>query len=141
MSAVLESAAHESAAPEAPRALLILVVDDEPINIMILRRMLERCGHGCATARSGAEAIEQAQAAPCDLVLMDISMPGMDGITAAGEIGRRLGAARPAVIAVTANVTAEQRRACDEAGFVGFVPKPVNLDVLRAALDRVAAGA
>lgn len=137
--AAVEAADGAGSAP--PRPPRILVVDDEPINVAILRRMLKRCGHDCAVAGSGFEAVERTAAEPCDLVLMDISMPGMDGVTAASEIARRLGPAGPAVIAVTANVTTEQRQACQAAGFVDFVPKPVSLDALRAALGRVAPAA
>ncbi len=128
-----------SAATPARRPLSILVVDDEAINVAILRRLLGRCGFDCEIARDGAEAVERASAAPCDLVLMDICMPVMDGVAAAGEIGRRLGPLRPAIVAVTANATDEQRRLCDAAGFAGFIPKPVRLDALRAALDEVGA--
>ena len=115
----------------------VLVVDDEPVNVFVLSRLLRHCGLECAVARDGAQAVELAVAGPCDVILMDISMPVMDGIQAAREIARRLGREGPAVVAVTANATAEQRRRCEEAGFVGFIPKPVKLAELRAVLDEV----
>ena len=116
----------------------VLVVDDEPVNVFVLQRLLRHCGLECAVARNGAEAVEQATGAPCDVILMDISMPVMDGLTAAREIAARLGPNGPAIIAVTANATVEQRRRCEEAGFAGFIAKPVQLAALKAALRGVA---
>ena len=117
----------------------VLVVDDEPVNVFVLQRLLRHCGLECEVARDGAEAVEKAVASRCDVILMDISMPVMNGLSAAREIAARLDPNGPAVIAVTANATAEQRRRCAEAGFAGFIPKPVKLDALRAALRGVAA--
>ena len=120
-------------------AARVLVVDDEPVNVFVLQRLLRHCGLECAVARDGAQAVEAAGHAPCDVILMDISMPVMDGLTAAREIAGRLGPGGPAIIAVTANATAEQRRRCEEAGFAGFIAKPVQMDELRAVLDGIAA--
>lgn len=119
-------------------AARVLVVDDEAVNVFVLRRLLRHCGLECEVARDGAEAVEMATVAPCDVILMDLGMPVMDGITAAREIAGRLGPAAPAVSAVTANADAEHRRRCDEAGFAGFIPKPVRLDALRDALENIA---
>ena len=117
----------------------VLVVDDEPVNVFVLRRLLRHCGLECEVASNGAEAVERATATRCDVILMDISMPVMDGVSAAREIARRLGPNGPAVVAVTANATSEQRRRCDEAGFAGFIPKPVQMGALQAALQRLGA--
>lgn len=116
----------------------VLVVDDEPVNVFVLQRLLRHCGVECEVARDGAEAVEKAVASRCDVILMDISMPVMDGMTAAREIAARLDPDGPAVIAVTANATAEQRRLCAEAGFAGFIAKPVQLAALKVALDGIA---
>ena len=117
-------------------AAQVLVVDDEPVNVFILQRLLRHCGLECAVARNGAVAVEKATGAPCDVILMDISMPVMNGLSAAREIAARLGPNGPAVIAVTATATAEQRQRCEEAGFAGFIAK---LAELRAALQSIAA--
>ena len=138
MSAMDGSAGNGSAGGGAPAAR-VLVVDDEPLNVFVLRRLLRHCGLGCEVAGNGAEAVEMAVATRCDVILMDISMPVMDGVSAAREIAARLGPDGPCVIAVTANATAEQRRLCDEAGFAGFIPKPVRLEALQAALEGIAA--
>ena len=118
----------------------VLVVDDEPTNVFVLRRLLRHCGLDCEVATNGAEAVDYATATRCDVILMDISMPVMDGVSAAREIARRLGPGGPIVIAVTANATSEQRRRCDEAGFAGFIAKPVQLGALQVALQGLGAG-
>lgn len=117
-----------------------MVVDDHPTNVFILKRLLKHCGVECEVATNGAEAVEKAMFAPCDVILMDISMPIMDGITAAREIAKRLGDEGPAIIAVTANASADQRQKCAEAGFVGFIPKPVNMDQLHSTLAEIGIG-
>lgn len=113
----------------------ILVADDDPINVRVLQKLLRKCGYSCEIARTGRECVEKAEAGHYDIVLMDIHMPQMDGIEATREIARRLAPRGPVVIAVTANASTAQRQACDAAGFSGFIPKPVRLDVLRSALD------
>ena len=126
------STSRETTAPSR-----ILVVDDDPTNVFVLRRLLRHCGLECEVAANGAEAIEKAVATRCDVILMDISMPVMDGISAAREIAQRLGSEGPAVIAVTANATSKQRHSCDEAGFVDFIAKPVKMGLLQTALRRI----
>jgi CheY-like chemotaxis protein len=114
--------------------LRVLAVDDEPMNVKVLQKMLRHCGLTCDIARDGVEAVAMAQDGRFDVILMDINMPRMDGITAARQISDLLDPNGPRVIAVTANATDNQERECAEAGFVGFIPKPVRLDQLRAAL-------
>lgn len=115
--------------------LRILVADDEPMNVMILSKLLKHCGLRCEIARDGVECVEKANLGGFDVILMDINMPKMDGVEATREIARRLAPKGPRVIAVTANATSQQRHECDEAGFAGFISKPVRLDALRAALN------
>ena len=112
----------------------ILVADDEPINVRVLQKLLQHCGLSCEVARDGRECVEKAEAGRYDVVLMDINMPRMDGVEATREIARRLAPHGPKIIAVTANVTGAQRSECSAAGFSGFIPKPVRLDALKAAL-------
>ena len=114
----------------------MLGVDDEPVNGFVL---LRPCGVEREVARDGAEAVEKAVASRCDVIPMDISMPVMDGVTAAREIAGRPGPGGPAAIAGTAAAAAEQRRRCDHAGFAGSIAKPVQLAALRAALQGITA--
>lgn len=140
----------QDALPERPAAgsgLSILVAEDNEINALLMRSLLTKLGHHAAITTSGADALESwlasdAAGTPYDLVLMDIQMPGLDGIEAAKRIrrqeaGRR--ARRTPILALTANTLVEDRYACFEAGMDGFLVKPLDRDKLADALSGLAA--
>ena len=120
--------------------LRILVVDDNAVNLQVVCGLLTRAGHSVATADSGVTAIAAVRAAgerPFDVVLMDVQMPEMDGLTAT----RQLRALAPPlngvpVIALTAHASNSSRGECLGAGMNGFVSKPVRL---RPLLEELAA--
>ena len=115
-------------------ALRILLVDDQPLNRLLARNQLKQLG--CAPlqeAENGRLALEHLQHTPFDVVLMDMQMPEMDGLSATRAL-RALPLAQPLVIAMTANAYAEDRAACLAAGMDLFLSKPVQLDSLRQAL-------
>ncbi|CUH52068.1 CheY chemotaxis protein or a CheY-like REC (receiver) domain [Shimia marina] len=118
----------------AARNLSILVADDEPVNRKIIQRLLKHCGLTCDLVEDGFECVSKAMAEDYDLILMDIDMPGMGGIEAARELQKLRGATTPKIIAVTAHVSVAQKEACDQAGFDGFIPKPVKLETLTQVL-------
>src|SRR5262245_49512807 len=129
--------------------LNILVAEDNEINALLAQSLLKRLGHRCAVAATGDAAIAtwssaQAAGAPFDLVLMDVHMPGSDGIAATRHL-RTLeaehGATRTPVIALTANALDEDRDACLSAGMDGFLTKPLDRERLAAALAAIAAAA
>ena len=126
-------------APDLP-ALRVLVVDDVDANRRLAQAMLRRFGHFCEVATSGLEAVEKVVAGGYDIVLMDIQMPGINGIEAARRIRERLGAL-PRIIAVTANDMPGDRERCRAAGMDTYVTKPIQLEALRAAVEHSAAGA
>ncbi|WP_448204716.1 ATP-binding protein [Azospirillum sp. sgz302134] len=107
--------------------LRILAADDNQINRDIVRGILERAGHHVTLAEDGGEAVRLAKAQPFDLVLMDIQMPDMDGLTATRLI-RQLGTpnSRIPVIALTAHASGSSRPECIDAGMNGFVAKPLR---------------
>ncbi len=123
-----------------PASRAILVVDDNPLNCKLLALLLERAGHRVVTARSGTEALERLAADPFDLVLMDVQMPGLDGL----ETTRRIraladpGRAATPVVAVTAGALPDDARRCAAAGMNGYLTKPVDGATLRAAVERYA---
>ena len=122
-------------APGEPRRR-ILVVDDLPENREILLQMLGRVGFHVRTAADGSEAVKLAASWDPDLVLMDLRMPGMDGLSAtralrAAETGRHL-----PIVAVTASAFEEDRREVEAAGGDAFVSKPIREDELFRAVGR-----
>jgi CheY-like chemotaxis protein len=109
--------------------LHILLAEDNPINMMLIRELLRRRGHTIAEVTTGNDAVEAVLEGSFDLLLTDIHMPGMDGIEAtrairAGEA--RSGRARTPIVALTADALEAGRRSCREAGMDGFLTKPVD---------------
>jgi PAS domain S-box-containing protein len=130
----------------ATHGLNILVAEDNEINALLAQSLLTRLGHRCAVAATGDAAVAtwssaQAAGAPFDLVLMDVHMPGSDGIAATRRL-RALeaeqGTRRTPVIALTANALDEDRDACLNAGMDGFLTKPLDRERLAAALAATA---
>lgn len=119
----------------------ILVVDDIQQNIDLLSVLLERQGHTVVTARDGQQAlIRMAQEEHLDLVIMDVQMPIMDGLTAATErrkVELEQGLERTPIIAFTASVLEEDRVAAINAGMDGFANKPVDSHALFSEMARV----
>lgn len=116
----------------------VLVVDDNDGNRLLMRRMLERLGCTIDEAEDGVAAVEAIRSGRFDLVLMDCSMPVMDGL-AATRCVRELtgpGAAVP-IVGVTANAQEEDRQRCIQAGMTGYLSKPVRSNVLRSELERL----
>lgn len=112
----------------------ILLVEDNPINQKVALRILEQHGFKADTAMNGQEALAAFEKHFYDLVLMDIQMPVMDGVVATRHLRIKFGPDTPYIIAVTANVTDEDRRNCYEAGMNDFVTKPIRAEVLLKAM-------
>lgn len=116
--------------------LRILLVEDNGTNRLIAGRMVERMGHRVDAVADGAEAVQTLRSTSYDLVLMDVMMPGMDGLTATRLIRNERGAARsPPIIGLTANAEKSQEAACRNAGMDGFVTKPVTAERLAIAIE------
>jgi PAS domain S-box-containing protein len=115
--------------PAAEDGLRILLAEDNPINMMLIRELLRRRGHSVVEVSNGNAAVQAMQDGTYDLLLTDIHMPVMDGIEAAREIragDARSGRARTPIVALTADALEDGRRACREAGMDGFLTKPVD---------------
>ena len=138
------ASAHREPAPEdrppAPSAagqpLRVLVAEDNPINQMLVKAILQKMGHTVEVAGNGRIALEAVTAREFDVVLMDMQMPEMDGETATRAI-RALPAPRNRlpIIALTANAMKEHRDRYMAAGVDDVLSKPIEWDALRAALD------
>lgn len=127
--------AAEAAALATPnRPMSVLVVDDHDINRRTLARMLEAFGAEVETAEDALSALAAAQDLKFDAILMDVRMPGMDGLEASRRL-REAGVNRQTpIIAVTGGASPEEIAACREAGMTGWVEKPVNPRDLYTAL-------
>jgi signal transduction histidine kinase/CheY-like chemotaxis protein len=130
--------------PKESQGLSILVAEDNEINALLARALLTKLGHRPVLATDGNAALEsflsaQAGGAPFDLVLMDIRMPGIDGLEAARQIRAVEKGARTPIVALTANALAENRDACLAAGMDSFLTKPLDREKLLALLDEIAA--
>lgn len=130
------------ATPKAPEkgqdsGLKILIVEDNEANRIVLEEMLHHLGHRVDMANDGGEGVEKARATRFDLILMDLSMPLMDGWTAASAI--RLGGAseHSRILAVTAHAKPDRIDRMIESGFDGWLTKPLSIDSLSAALAEV----
>lgn len=137
------SAEHGPAlsAPETQTAnhddMMILVVDDHPINRRLLADQLGSLGYQCVTANDGVDALGVLSKQHIDIVLSDVNMPNMDGYRLTQRI-RELGMTLP-VIGVTANALAEEKQRCLESGMDSCLSKPVTLDIIKQTLTLYAA--
>jgi signal transduction histidine kinase/AmiR/NasT family two-component response regulator len=125
-------------AAQPARHWRVLVAEDNAVNQILVRALLERMGHCCDVVADGSEALLQLQSARYDVVLMDVQMPGMDGLEATRRLRQRErteGLPRLPVLAMTAHAMAEDRQTCLEAGMDDHVTKPVEPEVLAAAID------
>jgi len=114
----------------------ILIVEDNPVNQLTLRRMLQKLGYEPALAADGVEGVSMAEEGAFDLVFMDIQLPNMDGLEATRRIIAALDSRRPRIVAMTANATPEDRDACFEAGMDDYATKPISLAHLRATIEK-----
>jgi CheY-like chemotaxis protein len=132
--------AAERAAPQAAAGLSgkkVLVVDDDIRNVFALTSALETHGMEVLHAESGKEGIDLLKrSADIDVVLMDVMMPGLDGIDTMRIVRQLDGYRELPIIAVTAKAKMGDREKCIEAGATDYVAKPVNMDVLLATLWR-----
>ncbi len=133
------TSAQQDLAPLPP--LRLLAAEDNSVNQILIKALAERWGHHCDVVGNGMEVVAQVQAAPYDLVLMDIQMPEMDGEAAARAIRALPGlAGRIPIVAMTANVMPEQRASYLAVGMDAVVAKPVDAQALQATLRQVLAG-
>ena len=137
------SAARPAPSPAAGNGehknLHVLLVEDNAANQLLARRMLEKEGHSVAVADDGAAALEMFDSGRYDLVLMDVEMPRMDGLKAAGAMRRkeRESGGHVPIVALTAHVMTGDRERCLRAGMDFYLSKPLRPAALLEALDRV----
>jgi signal transduction histidine kinase/DNA-binding response OmpR family regulator len=133
----------EFSEPGAPsRSLSILVAEDNEINALLTRALLSKLGHrpsGVAGGEAAIAAWQRGQTGdePYDLVLMDLHMPGLDGLEATRRIRALESTTRTPIVALTASALAEDHEAALAAGMDGLLTKPLDRAALRAILDGI----
>jgi signal transduction histidine kinase/HAMP domain-containing protein/ActR/RegA family two-component response regulator len=117
--------------------LRILLAEDNIVNQKLALRLLASMGYEADVVANGLEAVEAVERQPYDIVLMDMQMPEMDGLEATRVILLRVAPeGRPRIVAMTANVSDEDRREADAAGMDGYITKPIRIpDLVGALLD------
>lgn len=130
---------HEQANTQefSPRDFLLLVVDDTADSLVIVSLHLQQGGFRVITASNGEEALRIAEVSSPDLILMDISMPGLDGLGATRRLREHPILKSIPVIALTAFSTEGFRRAAYDAGLDGYLTKPVDFDRLSELIRRL----
>ena len=118
----------------------VLVVDDSHDNLVLVSLALQDKGYRVVTASNGEEAVASAKLAGPDLILMDIAMPQLDGLEATRRIREQEGNERIPVIALTAFDTDGFRKAAHDAGFSGYLTKPIDFDQLDRMLKHILHG-
>ncbi|MBI2753348.1 MAG: response regulator [Betaproteobacteria bacterium] len=127
--------------PDAQSPLRILVAEDNPVNQMVTKRLLERRGHHIEIARDGLEAIAAHARGSFDLILMDVQMPAVDGWEATAAIRQREeieGSPRLPIVALTAHAIKGDAERCLAAGMDGYITKPIEMAALDAWIEKVA---
>lgn len=121
--------------PQHLRGLRILLVEDNALNQVVARGLLEHYGARVDVAGNGKDAVDQMRQHPhlYQVVLMDVQMPVMDGFTATRMIREELAIGTP-ILAMSAGVMASEKNRCLQAGMVDFVAKPINVDALVNAI-------
>jgi len=127
-----------SVGESAPGGLRVLLAEDNPVNQRLAVRLLEKLGHRVTLVDSGLAVLERASHGDHDLILMDVQMPGLDGLAATRQIRQREAAqgGHVPIIAMTARAMAGDRERCLEAGMDDYLAKPVDSQQLRAMLLR-----
>jgi two-component system, cell cycle response regulator DivK len=118
----------------------ILVVEDHPLNLKLVRDVLEAAGFEVDAATSGEEGVRLAADRPPDLVLMDLQLPGIDGVEAMRRMRSQPVALAVPIVAVTALAMAEDQAAVTRAGFDGYIEKPISVRALVGQVRHLLSG-
>lgn len=124
---------------QTARSLNILLVEDQPVTQKLVALLLERWGHHVTVAQNGFEGLEQFRVGAFDLVLMDLQMPVMDGLSATQEIRKHEREAHlphTPIIALTGQSADGDRETCMAAGMDDYLSKPVTAGMLSQLLQR-----
>lgn len=138
MAAVEQEARDKAEKSKQPKdALKILVAEDNPVNQKVISLMLKKLGHHVDIRENGEKAVQAVQNNSYDLILMDIQMPELDGLTATRILNESTNKKDlPPIIALTANALPEHRQGCFEAGMDDYLSKPVDQKSLEKMIEK-----
>jgi CheY-like chemotaxis protein/HPt (histidine-containing phosphotransfer) domain-containing protein len=128
---------HETESALFYTGIEALVVDDEPMNLIVAQNILRRYGISAVTAGSGIEAVDMCKKRSFDIIFMDHMMPGMDGIETMKRIRAGSSGSSTPIVALTANAVSTAREMFMSEGFDGFVSKPIELTEMERILRRL----
>ncbi len=120
------------------KSLKILVAEDNAVNQRVVALILEKLGYQASIVNNGLEALNEIKETAYDLILMDVEMPEMDGITATRRIFEEQADAAPYIIGLTAYAMTEDRDRCLRVGMSDFLTKPIRIEKLGLALQQAA---
>ena len=119
----------------------VLVVEDNEKNMKLVRDVLQASGYGTLEATTGEDAVELARSEPLALVLMDVQLPGIDGVEALTRLRADVRTASIPVVALTAQAMSGDRERFLQAGFDGYLAKPVDvLELIQAVKEHCGRG-
>ena len=123
---------------ESGKPLKILIADDDRINSLMLKKLIEKMNHCVDSVSDGLAALEKVKQRDYDVVFMDIQMPVMNGIEALENIKNLPDSKnRPKVVAVTAYAMPGDQEKFLQAGFDDYISKPIDMELIEEALDRL----
>ena len=137
---MVENSMSENSIDNRNGGRTVLIVDDLPDNLILLSLQLQGMGYRVVTATNGEDAVSVAGLARPDLVLMDIAMPQQDGLAATRRIRENPDLHGLPVIALTAFDTEGFRQAAFDAGFDGYLTKPIDFERLRNLMEMLLSG-
>ena len=129
---------EKTTTPARPGKCRILVAEDNEVNQIVIEQILKETGHDYTIVFDGAQAVEKYKADPPDLILMDVSMPEMNGLEATQAI-RKLeteSGGHVPIIGLTAHALKGDKEMCLESGMDDYVPKPISVEKLQDAIER-----
>ena len=118
----------------------ILVVEDNPLNLKLVREVLRFAGYDVIEAQSGEEGLRAAKETPPDLVLMDLQLPGIDGTETLHRLRKDTLGPEVPIVAVTAFAMAEDKERASRAGFDGYIEKPISVRALPGQIEAFLGG-
>lgn len=120
------------------QSLKILIAEDNEVNQLVIKKMIEKLGHKATLVQNGKEAVDAVKRYPYDIIFMDIQMPWIDGLTATKLINEQLnGKKHPYIVAVTAHAIKGDSEKYLSEGMDAYISKPISMNAISEIIDRV----